>query len=77
MVTVALCWLALLAEGFDSQSMGVAAPSMGPALHIARDQLGPAFSASTVGTLIGAIALGQWDLFSPACCSAEACTRAM
>jgi AAHS family 3-hydroxyphenylpropionic acid transporter len=56
---VALCWLAALAEGFDNQSMGVAAPSMAPALHIARDQLGPAFSAGIVGTMIGAIALGH------------------
>jgi AAHS family 3-hydroxyphenylpropionic acid transporter len=57
--TIALCWLAALAEGFDGQSMGVAAPRMAPALHLARDQLGPAFSASVVGTLIGAIALGH------------------
>jgi AAHS family 3-hydroxyphenylpropionic acid transporter len=47
-----------MAEGFDIQSMGVAAPGMAPALHLTRDQLGPAFSASTVGLLIGAMLVG-------------------
>jgi len=47
-----------MAEGFDIQSMGVAAPGMAPALHLTRDQLGPAFSASTVGLLFGAILIG-------------------
>lgn len=57
-VTVALCALASMAEGFDIQSMGVAAPGMAPALHLSRDQLGPAFSASTVGLFVGAIVIG-------------------
>jgi AAHS family 3-hydroxyphenylpropionic acid transporter len=57
-ITVTLCSLAAMAEGFDIQSMGVAAPGMAPALHLARDQLGPAFSASTVGLLVGAILIG-------------------
>jgi AAHS family 3-hydroxyphenylpropionic acid transporter len=57
-VTIALCALAALAEGFDIQSMGVAAPAMAPAMRLARDQLGPAFSASTLGLTIGAIAVG-------------------
>jgi AAHS family 3-hydroxyphenylpropionic acid transporter len=57
--TVPLCCLAAVVEGFDIQSMGVAAPAMAPALHLTRDQLGPAFSASTVGLLIGAILVGR------------------
>lgn len=57
-LTVALCCLAAIAEGFDIQSMGVAAPGMAPALHLTRDQLGPAFSASTVGLLVGAVMIG-------------------
>ena len=57
--TVALCCFAAICEGFDIQSMGVAAPSLAPALHLTRGQLGPAFSASTVGLLIGAIVLGR------------------
>ena len=58
-ITVALCCLAALAEGFDIQSMGVAAPTLAPALRLSREALGPVFSASTVGLLIGAVALGR------------------
>ena len=57
--TFVLCFLAAMAEGFDIQSMGVAAPAMGPALHLTRAQLGPAFSASVVGLLVGAVVLGR------------------
>jgi AAHS family 3-hydroxyphenylpropionic acid transporter len=53
-VTVAICFLAALVEGYDVQSMGVAAPTMGPALDLTREQLGPVFSASIFGLLIGA-----------------------
>jgi AAHS family 3-hydroxyphenylpropionic acid transporter len=58
-ITIALCCLAALCEGFDIQSMGVAAPTMAPALHLSRDQLGPVFSASTVGLFFGAFLLGR------------------
>src|ERR1700722_13723737 len=57
--TLALCFLAILCEGFDIQSTGVAAPRMGPALGLTRDQLGPLFSASIVGLLIGAVIFGR------------------
>jgi len=57
--TLALSFLAAMCEGFDIQGMGLAAPRMGPALHIARGQLGPLFSASIVGLLIGAVAFGR------------------
>lgn len=57
--TLGLCFCAALAEGFDIQSMGVAAPTLAPALALSRDQLGPAFSASIVGLLIGALILGR------------------
>jgi AAHS family 3-hydroxyphenylpropionic acid transporter len=39
--------------------MGVAAPMLGPALGIAKSQLGPVFSASTLALLIGALLLGR------------------
>jgi AAHS family 3-hydroxyphenylpropionic acid transporter len=58
-LTLTLCFLAALAEGFDVQSMGVAAPTLAPALGLTRDQLGPAFSASVLGLLIGALACGR------------------
>jgi AAHS family 3-hydroxyphenylpropionic acid transporter len=58
-LTLALCFVAVLCEGLDIQSMGLAAPRMGPALHLTRDQLGPLFSASLVGLLIGAVVFGR------------------
>lgn len=58
-IPVALCCLAAIVEGYDIQSMGVAAPGLAPALRLTKDQLGPAFSASTVGLFIGAIAIGR------------------
>ena len=58
-LTLALCFVAVMCEGFDIQSMGLAAPRMGPALGIGRDQLGPLFSASIVGLLIGAVVFGR------------------
>ncbi len=57
--TIVLCALAAMAEGFDNQSMGVAAPRMAPALGLTREQLGPAFSASVFGLLIGAVLIGR------------------
>jgi AAHS family 3-hydroxyphenylpropionic acid transporter len=57
--TLALCGLAALSEGFDIQSMGVAAPRMGPELGLTHTQLGPLFSASVVGLLIGSIVIGR------------------
>src|SRR5258705_4435674 len=40
--------------------MGVAAPRMAPALGLTRDQLGPLFSASIVGLLVGAVIFGRF-----------------
>jgi AAHS family 3-hydroxyphenylpropionic acid transporter len=57
--TLALCFLAALCEGFDIQSVGVAAPQMAPALRLGRGQLGPVFSASILGLFIGAVVLGR------------------
>jgi AAHS family 3-hydroxyphenylpropionic acid transporter len=59
LATLVLCALAALGEGFDIQSMGVAAPRMGPALGLTHGQLGPLFSASVVGLLIGSIVIGR------------------
>ncbi|MDB5481008.1 MAG: 3-hydroxyphenylpropionic acid transporter [Caulobacteraceae bacterium] len=58
-LTLALCFVAILCEGIDIQSMGLAAPRMAPALGLARDQLGPLFSASILGLLIGAVIFGR------------------
>lgn len=58
-LTLALCFAAVVCEGVDIQSMGLAAPRMAPALGLAREQLGPVFSASLVGLLIGALVFGR------------------
>lgn len=49
-----VCLLAAMLEGFDVQSMGVAAPRMLPALGLDPGQAGWAFSASLIGLMIGA-----------------------
>lgn len=59
MWTLALCFAAALCEGFDIQSMGLAAPRLAPALQLTPAQLGPVFSISIVGLLIGAILIGR------------------
>ena len=35
-ITVLLCFLVAVLEGFDIQAMGVAAPKLGPELHLAK-----------------------------------------
>lgn len=62
--TVALCFAVMVVEGFDIQSMGVAAPALGPELGLSREVLGQTLSASNIGLVIGAI-LGGWlaDVF--------------
>jgi len=51
---LAVCLLAAMLEGFDIQSMGVAAPRMVPALGLTPGQSGWAFSASLIGLMLGA-----------------------
>ena len=56
-VTVVLCALASLLEGFDNQSVGVAAPKLALEFALSPEQKGLVFSAATLGLFIGA-ALG-------------------
>ena len=58
-LTVGLCFLVALLEGYDIQAAGVAAPGLSRALRLPADALGLFFSASTVGMLAGAW-LGGW-----------------
>ncbi len=58
-ITLALCFILALMEGFDLQSMGVAAPMMREAFQLDPKQLGWAFSAATLGTLPGALLAGK------------------
>jgi MFS transporter, AAHS family, 3-hydroxyphenylpropionic acid transporter len=56
-LTLILCSLAALAEGFDNQSMGVAAPKLVPEFALTTSQASVVFSAATLGLFVGA-ALG-------------------
>jgi AAHS family 3-hydroxyphenylpropionic acid transporter len=58
-ITVALCYLIALFEGFDLQSAGVAAPKLGPVFHLKPAQLGWFFSSSTFGLMLGAAIGGR------------------
>ena len=57
--TILLAFLIMILEGFDIQAMGVAAPKLGPELHLAKDVLGQALAASNIGLVIGAV-FGGW-----------------
>ena len=58
-VTVALCFCVAIAEGFDIQAIGVAAPRLGPELKLSAQALGWVFAIGNIGLVIGAIA-GGW-----------------
>jgi AAHS family 3-hydroxyphenylpropionic acid transporter len=58
-ITVALCFLVAVVEGFDIQAMGVAAPRLVPEFGFKPEQLGLIFSISNIGLVIGA-SLGGW-----------------
>lgn len=58
-ITVALCFLVAVVEGFDIQALGVAAPKLAPQFNLAPGQLGWVFSVSNIGLVIGATG-GGW-----------------
>jgi AAHS family 3-hydroxyphenylpropionic acid transporter len=57
-LTVAVCFVLMLAEGYDVQAIGVAAPKLMPALHIAMAQSGELFGIGQWGVVLGAVAGG-------------------
>ena len=57
--TVALCFCVAIAEGFDIQAIGVAAPRLGPELGLSAEALGWVFAIGNIGLVIGA-SLGGW-----------------
>lgn len=59
LITLALCFTIAIFEGFDLQSMGVAAPRMMAEFSLSNAQMAWAFSAATLGTLPGAIIGGR------------------
>lgn len=53
-LTLALCAAAAMFEGFDTQSMGVAAPRLVAEFGLSASQSGLIFSAATMGLFVGA-----------------------
>lgn len=57
--TLALCFCAAIIEGMDIQSMGIAAPGIGPEFHLSKQALGQVLTASPLGLFIGAFIGGR------------------
>ena len=55
---ILLCGTVALLDGFDTQMMGVLAPSISSALHIELSSFGPIFSAALLGYMVGAFIIG-------------------
>jgi hypothetical protein len=51
-VTIALCLLVAVVEGFDIQAMGVAAPKLAPQFGLLPNELGWIFAISNIGLVI-------------------------
>jgi AAHS family 3-hydroxyphenylpropionic acid transporter len=59
LITVALCYIVAVFEGFDLQAAGVAAPALRPAFNMTPEQLGWFFASSTFGLMLGAATGGR------------------
>ena len=57
--TLALCFLTAVIEGMDLQSMGIAAPLLGPEFRLSKEQLGVVLLASPLGLFFGAFIGGR------------------
>src|SRR5712692_8645425 len=57
-LVTALCALVVLVDGFDTQAIGYVAPAIVRSWHVPRPSLGPVFSASLIGLMIGALGFG-------------------
>jgi AAHS family 4-hydroxybenzoate transporter-like MFS transporter len=53
-----LCAAVIFADGFDLQAIGYIAPNLSKEWHLAPGALGPAFGASLVGLMLGALVCG-------------------
>jgi AAHS family 3-hydroxyphenylpropionic acid transporter len=58
-LTLLLCFCAAIIEGFDLQSMGIAAPGIAPEFHLSREALGAVLTASPFGLFCGAFIGGR------------------
>ena len=59
LITLVLCFCATFIEGIDLQSMGIAAPKLGPEFHLGPQQLGNVLMASPLGLFFGAFIGGR------------------
>lgn len=59
-ITLILCFIFAIVEGFDLQSMGVAAPRMKAEMLLNSGQMAWIFSAAVLGTLPGSIIAGRF-----------------
>src|SRR6202142_2732548 len=57
LMLLVLCGLCLVIDGFDGQAMGYGARSVIGEWHVSKAALGPVFSASLFGMLLGALGL--------------------
>jgi len=57
--TLALCFCTAVIEGLDLQSMGIAAPALGPQFHLSKEALGHVLLASPLGLFLGAFIGGR------------------
>ena len=53
-----LCFLVLVIDGYDAQSIGFAAPALAAAWHVAKSSFGPIFAAGLLGMALGALLFG-------------------
>ncbi|MDA0680712.1 MAG: MFS transporter [Proteobacteria bacterium] len=58
-LTVGLCFLVAILEGYDLQAIGVVAPLLIPSLGLTPAEAGWSFSAAVTGLAIGAV-IGGW-----------------
>lgn len=54
-----LCFLVLVVDGYDAQSIGFAAPALAGAWGVARSSFGPTFAAGLLGLALGALIFGS------------------
>jgi AAHS family 4-hydroxybenzoate transporter-like MFS transporter len=57
-ITILLCGLVLVLDGFDTQSIGFLAPSMAESLHLSIHTFGPVFAAALIGLMISSMIAG-------------------
>src|SRR5271168_2326384 len=57
-ITILLCGLVLVLDGFDTQSIGFLAPSIADSLHLSVRTFGPVFAAALIGLMLSSMIAG-------------------